>query len=138
MQSRETEIRQAIQAADNTLYHLNKAKGYLDSAGNWGILDILGGGFISTLAKHGKMHDAEYELTQARDSIRLFARELRDVNEMDDIDIAVDDFLGFADYFFDGLIADWMMQSRIGKAQSQVDEAIWKVNTARDRLNGLL
>ena len=32
-----------------------------------------------------------------------------------------------ADYFFDGLVADWLMQDRINKARAQVDEAIRRV-----------
>ena len=41
------EIREAIDAADNALDHLYSARKYLDSAGNWGLLDMLGGGQIS-------------------------------------------------------------------------------------------
>ena len=34
------------------------------------------------------------------------------------------DFLGKSDLFLDGLIADAVMQSRIRKAQEQVDDAV--------------
>ena len=117
MKSRETEIREAIEAAEQTLAYLSRAQDCLESAGNWGWVDMLGGGFFTTLMKRGKMNDAQEELAQARDAMRSFAAELRDVNEAVDIHIEMDDFLGFADYFFDGLIADWMMQSRIDKAK---------------------
>ena len=43
------EIREAIDAADNALDHLRSARRYLDSAGNWGLLDMFGGGLISGL-----------------------------------------------------------------------------------------
>ena len=84
------------------------------------------------------MDDAQEELAQARDAMRSFAAELRDVNEAVDIHIEMDDFLGFADYFFDGLIADWMMQSRIDKAKEQVAEAIAKVRRVESDLRGML
>ena len=51
------EIREAI-AADDALYHLESAKKYLSSAGNWGLLDIIGGGTITGLVKHSKMGNA--------------------------------------------------------------------------------
>lgn len=138
MKNRDTEIREAIQAADNTLEHLNRAQDCLKSADNWSLMDMLGGGMLSTFMKRGKMNDAQQELSEARAAMRHFASELRDVNEAVDIHIVLDDFLGFADYFFDGLITDWMVQSRINTARAQVSEAIDKVRTARSRLQGML
>ncbi|MEA5015501.1 MAG: hypothetical protein VB099_13165 [Candidatus Limiplasma sp.] len=138
MKDQNTEIREAIQAADITLYHLRRAKECLDSAGNWGLIDMLGGGLLSTFMKHRKMGNAEQELTQARDAMRSFARELRDVDGAVNIQIRVDDFLGFADYFFDGLIVDWMMQSRIGTAKGQVADAINKVQMIKTNLHQML
>lgn len=138
MKSRETEIREAIRAADQTLGHLNRAQECLNSAGNWGIADMLGGGFFTTLMKRGKMSGAEQELTQARKAMRSFASELQDVSEIVGVQIQMDDFLGFADYFFDGLIADWMVQSRIDAAKEQVLEAIGKVRMVKSRLEGFM
>lgn len=138
MKSQDTEIREAIQAADKTLTHLGRARECLESAGNWGLVDMLGGGFFTTLLKRGKVNDAEAELSQAREAMRRFATELRDINEAVDIHIVMDDFLGFADYFFDGLIADWMMQSRIDAAKEQVAEAIQKVRRVQTKLEGML
>ena len=33
-------------------------------------------------------------------------------------------FLSFADFFFDGLVADYLVQKRITEAREQVEEAI--------------
>lgn len=51
-----------------------------------------------------------------------------DVENVAEFHIEMGDFLSFADYFFDGIIADWMVQSRISDAKRQVDNAIHKVN----------
>ncbi len=128
------EIDEAISAADNALYHLNKANDALSSAGNWGVLDLLGGGFISSLAKHSKMGDAQSELQMAKDAVQSFKRELMDVNQAVNINIDISDFLTFADFFFDGIIADWLVQSRIRKAQKQVKDAISQINAIRQKL----
>ncbi|MEG2950734.1 MAG: hypothetical protein RR946_08585 [Clostridia bacterium] len=138
MKGQDTEIREAIQAAAQTLEHLNRARECLNSAGNWGIVDMLGGGFFSTLMKRGKMGNAEQEMMQARQAMRSFAAELRDVQNASKLHIELNDFVGFADYFFDGMIADWMVQSRIGAAKEQVAEAIRKVQKVRNDLQGLL
>ena len=37
------------------------------------------------------------------------------------------DVLSFADFVFDGLVADWLMQDRINDARRQVESAIRRV-----------
>ena len=131
------EVNEAIQAGTRALRSLQQARESLNSAGNWGIVDLLGGGLISTFAKHSKMNDAERQIEQARSDLRSFRKELTDVDAFADIHIETGDFLAFADYFFDGLIADWMMQSRINDAKKQVDDAIQKVETVLRRLRAI-
>lgn len=138
MQNKRQEIHEAINAADNALSHLHAAKNCLGSAGNWGVMDMIGGGFFSTLMKRSKMNSAEQELESARSALRHFATELKDVNNILDINIQVGDFLSFADYFFDGIVADWMVQKKINEASNQVTEAIGKVNQIRSQLQSLL
>ena len=128
------EINEAIQAGTQALRSLREAKECLNSAGNWGILDLLGGGLISTFVKHSKMKDADDLIQQARSDLRYFSRELMDVDSVSDFHIETGDFLSFADYFFDGLIADWLVQSRINDAKWQVDNAIKKVEEVLRRL----
>ena len=43
----------------------------LNSAGNWGLVDIFGGDLISGLMKHGKMNKAEREIEEARQSANV-------------------------------------------------------------------
>ena len=73
------ETEEAIAAADVALYHLGAAKKYLKSAGNWGIYDMIGGGFLSGLIKHGKIESAEEEIAAAKEALESFAEELKDV-----------------------------------------------------------
>lgn len=138
MKDRKTEIQEAIGAADEALRSLNRAKQYLESADHWGIWDMIGGGILSTFMKHSKMREAEQALEQAKSAMRRFASEMRDIHEAVGADLRTDDFLGFADYFFDGWIADWMMLSRIGRARDQIAEAIRRVDTIRKQLVSLL
>ena len=130
------EVQEAISAADNALYHLRAAREYLNSAGNWGVWDILGGGLISTFVKHKKMDNAQEELENAKLALRSFSRELKDVGQYVAIDVS--DFLMFADYFWDGLFADIMVQSKINDAKRECDEAISKVTSIRSTLKSKL
>jgi hypothetical protein len=128
------EVNEAVRAADNALYYLNNANQLLDSAGNWGILDLLGGGFISTLAKHSKMDKAQQEIQQAKYAVQSFKKELQDVGILDNININAGDFLTFADFFFDGFVADWLVQSKIRDAQRQINDAIYQITNIKNQL----
>ena len=63
--------------------------------------------------KHNRMDEAQAAMNVARGHLRRLKRELLDVNLTGDLKMDVGSFLTFADYFFDGIIADWMVQSKI-------------------------
>ncbi len=130
------EVREAITAADDALDHLQRARQCLNSAGNWGLLDLLGGNMFTGLFKHGKMASAEREIEEARWSLQKFSKELRDVQGFSSIHI--NDFLTFADFFFDGFVADVLVQSKISNAKKQCDDAIRRVQEIRNQLAGML
>ena len=123
----EKEKREAADAGNRALRSLKAAQENLSSAKNWGIWDMLGGGFISTMAKHSKMDRAKENLAKARSDLKSFSRELQDVNMACHLDIETGDFLSFADWFFDGFVVDWMVQDRINQASRQVEEAIHRI-----------
>ena len=130
----EKEVREALAAGQEALDYLNRARESLNSAGNWGLLDLFGGGLLSTFVKHSKMNDAEGLIQQARSALQRFQRELMDVDNVAEFHIETGDFLSFADYFFDGFIADWLGQSRISDAKRQVDNGIRRVKYIMDQL----
>ena len=123
----EKEMREAIQAGENALCSLQAAREELQKAGNWGIVDLLGGGLITSLIKHSKMDNASHLMENAKYDLKRFQKELRDVTVNTNLSIDCSDFLTFADFFWDGIIADWLVQSKINDAKSQVDEAIAQV-----------
>ena len=110
----EKEKKEAIDAGNRALQSLKDAQNHLNNAKNWGIWDMLGGGFFSTMVR------AKYDL-------KNFSKELSDVNMVCHLDIKTGDFLSFADFFFDGFFVDWMVQDRINQASGQVEEAIRRV-----------
>lgn len=123
----EKERREAIEAGQRALDSLRSAQKELESARNWGLVDLFGGGFISSMLKQGKMNTAQNHMEQARYDLQNFSKELRDVERGVDLHIDTADFLTFADWFFDGFAVDWMVQNRINRAREQVGEAIRRV-----------
>lgn len=133
----EKEKREAIDAGRQALYSLKSAENDLKSAKGWGLYDMIGGGFISTMIKHSKMDSAKDHMEAAKRDLRNFQKELRDVDLICNLNIQTDDFLSFADWFFDGFFVDWMVQDRINQALKQVQEAIRRVNDVVTELQKL-
>lgn len=131
---RATEIREAIEAADAALKHLGNAADMLDDAGRWGIVDMLGGGLITTLLKHRKISDAQDEIDEAKRALRFFVKELDDVDEATGLNVELGSGLQFADIFFDGVLADWIAQNKIDRAKQQVADAMRQVYAVRSQL----
>ena len=107
----EKEKREAIEAGQRALSSLRTAKENLNSAKNWGLVDMFGGGFFSTMLKHSKMDQARQNMEQAKYDLRNFSRELNDVNVACNLNINTGDFLSFADIFLMDLL--WIGWCRI-------------------------
>lgn len=115
------EVREANAAGKNVLASLDRVYDSLDSAAGWGQWDLLGGGLITDLAKHSRIDDANSEVINTQRLLSRFKTELADIRIYGDmISIDQNSFLCFADFFFDGLIADWMMQTRINESLESV------------------
>lgn len=128
------ELQEAIHAgtaarrtADTVLSHLNSAEG-------WGTWDLFGGGLLADLAKHGELDEAQTMIEQLQSQLRRFKTELADVTIQADFQVNVDGFLRFADYFFDGLFADWAVMDRIGRAKEQVSRTANQIDQVLRRL----
>ena len=120
------EIMEAIQAGERALRSLHAAREQLGSAGNWGLLDIFGGNFLTGMLKHSKINQANRCIEEAKYDLDVFQRELQDV-DLPQLDQEIDGFLTFADFFFDGLFADILVQSKIRQSQRKVDDTIQRV-----------
>jgi DNA repair exonuclease SbcCD ATPase subunit len=145
----QSEIDEAIRAGEAVCSHLDSALTSLDSAEGWGTWDLLGGGLVSDMMKHSHIDEAKNEADEIQRMLSQFRAELADVRIQNDIHFETDGFGKFADFFFDGLIADWCMQSRITESKdsfesvkSQVDSVLAKLismkSMEKDHIEGLL
>lgn len=118
--SHKKEIGEAISAGSRALNSVSSVLSSLDSAEGWGTWDLLGGGLISDLAKHSHLDEAQGKVQNLQSELRRFKTELADVTINADMQVNVDGFLRFADYFFDGLFADWAVLDKISQSKSSV------------------
>lgn len=121
------EMKEAMDAGERALATLRSAQEKLNSASNWGLFDMFGGGLLSTVMKRSKMTDAQNLMEAAKLDLKRFQKELKDVNVPLNLRIEVGSFLSFADFFFDGFVADYLVQSKISDAKEQLSDAIFRV-----------
>ena len=76
----EKEKREAIEAGQRALNNLHTARENLNSAKNWGLVDMFGGGFFTTMMKQSRMDQAKRNMDLAKLALRNFSKELKDVN----------------------------------------------------------
>lgn len=127
-------MKEALDAGERALSSLRNAQEKLNSAGNWGLFDMFGGGLFSTIMKRSKMDDAQSLMESAKADLKRFQKELKDVNIPLDLRMEVGSFLSFADFFFDGFVADYLVQSKISEAKEQVSDAIIRVEQILNEL----
>ncbi len=123
------EVDEAIWAGERALDSLREAKAKLNSARNWGIYDILGGGMISSIVKHSKMNSANEWVEQANHDLKRFAKELRDVDE-DGLYVEAGTLASTMDIFFDNVFSDFIVQNRINEARGEIDRMIDRIERA--------
>ena len=131
---RNKEIREAIAAGERALSSLRQAQNKMDSARGWGIIDMFGGNLLTGLIKHSQAHDASRFVEDAKRDLAVFQNELQDVRDLQGLNVEVGDFLTFADFFWDGLLADLLVQSRINDARRKIADAIRRTEDVVQRL----
>ena len=137
LESQRREVSEALFAGEGAEQALAAVLDSLDRAGDWGTWDLLGGGMLATMAKHEHLDDAQAGIGWAQQCLSRFRTELADVGHMEIPQVHIGEFATFADYFFDGLFADWFVQSRIHDAQDGVSEVHLHVLHALGRLREL-
>lgn len=127
IEAQKKELQEAIAAGDAARNELQFVVDSLESADGWGTWDILGGGLLATAAKHSEIDKAKEYAQNTKIALMKFQNELADVDLAMDIDINIGSFETFADYFFDGLISDWIVQSKISDSLKSVCNVVYNV-----------
>lgn len=128
------ELLEALTAGKRVVASLEDASACLEKAENWGKWDLLGGGMLSTHQKHTHVDDAKTYIQNANHLMLNFREELNDLKRGLNIQIDISGTLKMADYWFDGLITDWVVQSRIESSQNQTLKALSQVRAVVNQL----
>lgn len=138
LESQERELEEACAAGREALTTTDQIAESLNSAEGWGTWDLFGGGLLSDMAKHGHLDDAQASVERLQSQLRRFKTELADVTIAADFQVSIDGFLRMADYFFDGIFADWAVLDRIHQSQEQIGETRNRINCVLAHLHTLM
>lgn len=116
---------------------IDEAENKFRSARNWGFFDILGGGFITDLIKHSKLGAASDIMNRINYLLHDLQQELKEVVIPTDFSMNTASFSTFADFVFDGILADVYMQSKIMTSMEQIRELRSRLLILRDKLTEL-
>lgn len=128
------ELRDAISAGQQALVLAREVRKELGDAESWSDWDLLGGGLLSDVAKHDALDTAQELIERLQIQLRRFKSELGDVDIREDLQANVEGFLRFADYFFDGLFVDWMVNDQISQSQSRIQETLSRLENIQSHL----
>ena len=132
------EIKEAISAGYSARSTADRILSELESADGWNTWDMFGGGGIIThMAKHDHLDEAQEKVEQLQGKLRRFKTELADIDIHADIQVSIDGFLRFADYFFDGLFADWAVGDKISESMDSVTKVKGEIRAALSKLEGM-
>ena len=138
LQAQKQEIKEAISAAYSARSTADRILSELEDADGWNTWDILGGGGIIThMAKHSHLDEAQDLVQELQSQLRRFKTELADIQISANMQVNIDGFLRFADYFFDGLFADWAVGDKISQSLSSVSNTKSEINRMLDKLNDM-
>lgn len=132
------EVEEAIRAGRRAQSIADAILSSLNSAESWGTWDLVGGGLVSDLIKHDRIDNAQEQIELLQVQLRRFTAELSDVKVFADMQVRVDGFLRFADFFFDDLISAWVVLDRVGRSKEQVRQVQQQVQQALSRLGTML
>ncbi|MBC7960306.1 MAG: hypothetical protein H7X94_10595 [Vallitaleaceae bacterium] len=134
MMLKQKEINEALSAGNRVVHCILGIESSLDSAEGWGTFDILGGGTLSTIIKRNHMSEAQNQINELTHLLTTYKQELGDIGNTIDINLGIDDFIGFADWFFDGFFVDLAVQSKIQEAIGQISDLKQRVESINNRL----
>ena len=138
LEAQKREIQEAISAGYSARGTADRILSELESADGWNTWDMFGGGGIIThMAKHSHLDEAQDLVSELQGKLRRFKTELADIRINADMQVNIDGFLRFADYFFDGLFADWAVADRISQSHSSVAGTRNQIDRTLDKLSSM-
>lgn len=130
------EFEEAIEVGSRTVRAFDQALDSLSSSKSWSTFDMFGGGALSTAMKHSHLDQAKSAIHIAQRLLRQFQEELLDIDNHFSSQHEIGNLLTFADYFFDGIIVDWVVHGKINDSYDETEKTKRKVQAVLHQIRG--
>lgn len=117
-----TELEEALDVGYKAFDIVDEIVKELQEAHDLADWDTFMDSFLIDMQKQEHIHNAQDLIQDLRNELRRFKTELADVNIDGDIQIEMDSFSEFADWFFDNIFTDWDIKAKIENSQTQAED----------------
>ena len=133
-ESRRKELREAMQAASRAEATVETLLDSLKNAKGWSTWDAVGGGLETDFIKYRKMENAQSIADTLSSQLSSLRDELSDLDNAGELEIRVEGFVRFADWFFDDFISAWCVRSKICDSIDQAEAVKYRLEQLNRRL----
>jgi len=129
------EFNEAILAGHQALSSLGIVRQHMKVAKDWGNWDMMSKSRRYKYLKHGAIDKAMREISRSRLMLRNLNKELEDVGYSNkNIALNIDSINNLPNVFFDNLISDWIMQTKIKGVLTTVEDLIDDISVLQNSL----
>lgn len=133
LEGKRTELLEAIAAGETARATCRAVVAALDDAGEGTAWDMLG----SDASKRGHLDDAQELVNKLQAQLNKFRNEVTDVAVRENIHVSMGSFTRFADFFFDGLFAEWAVKEHIQSALEQAEQTLEQIEDILRNLSAM-
>lgn len=137
-ENQKREINEALTAGEKAHAITSSILKSLDSAEGWATMDIISDGFIFDMAKHNHLNEAQTLIEELQIQLRSFKTELADITIDTDLQVNIDGFLKFADYFFDDIFSDFAVMNRIKDSKARILDTQKQIEQVFEKLDYMI
>ena len=138
------ELEEAIETGKALRRELGVVLGHLDGADEFATVDMFtrGGllGLAVSIGKSTALHETRKSMNRIREKMQAFQKEASDVKTVANELVDISAMMSVLDYFFDGLLFDWIVKDKIETAlaraqvtRDDVDEAIAEMKRTKEQ-----
>jgi hypothetical protein len=131
------EIEEALEAGYVAFELIEKILDELNEAHSMAEWDVFMESFLVDLEKYEHIKNAQGLIEELHNELRRFKTELADVQIEGDIQIEMDDFSKFADWFLDNIFTDWDVLEKIKNSLVQADNTKEEITNMINRLKDM-
>lgn len=122
------EIEEAIEAGKTAVSILEKVLGLLRDGGTAGTSEYVGGGIMMTSTNYSKIDETAHYVQEAQIALQRLKTELNDIGFEKEINDKIESFEKYADYYFEGLISDYIANQKISDSVNVTYQVMIHIN----------